>query len=773
MIKKTLAFLVLLYFLAIVRMLTWDAVFTGDDVLPYDSDPYFRLREVQLIAHHFPNPAPEDRYVLGVEKTTDTTVTRKEPWLHPSMFLMASAFAGGSTEDASLRTGAMFVPIVWALFTALAAFWLTWLLADSFAAFIATIYAGFCMPILWRTSLGALDNHMTESLLFLVLLLIAIAFNRLPKKPKSRILVTVLLGMAMTLCALLSYWTALGAALLCVSYSLSLVLFANRTPEHTTPIRLQAMAMAGCMLIAGGLNLLLANYFAALCLAGCGAYLLAQTAVWHYVPKFRIIVWAALLLTGLGGLYVVAPGLTGQLLATGRVALHLSQDQGFTERFYSTISETQPIPLNTLHIQYSLLFLVTPVLVMVMARKAWKNCDPARITLCVMFIFLTLVSIPNKRFSHMAAAVMAPLIGWGLSGLLDFLFQRIPGFSRKKKISSPSSPCHCEDSPTKQSRHSANPISILSRFLRFSVKTLVITLMILGFLPYVLNNLNIRKTQPGISAPLRETFQWMKNNTPRSENFWNPVDEPPYRVMAKWDVGWWMLDRAQCVPVANNAGEGALEELTFFFNSTPEAAYDLLQKQHAKYVLAHATEGIASKAFRILQLMPESILDKQDVPENKDAVIQRYRATQHANLYVYDGSFHTETDTEYPALQHYRLLYETKDLADSPLGKYPAVKFFEVVPGAHIIGKTAPGTPVTATLPLETNTGRAFTYTDKTSADAEGTFHFTFPYPTDTSSGETKPTGRWTLELAGQTTELELFSESITSGETLFLKANL
>ncbi|HPO14467.1 MAG TPA: hypothetical protein PLI09_13575 [Candidatus Hydrogenedentes bacterium] len=756
MIRKLITVCVLLYFVVMVRMLTWNVVFTGGDVLPYDSDPYFRLREIQLIAHHFPNAAPEDRYVLGVEKPTDSTITRKEPWLHPSMFLMALVFAGFTTEDPPLREAAMFVPIVWALFTVLAAFWFAWRIADFFAAIIAAIYVSFCMPILWRTSLGALDNHMTESMLFLVLLLMAAALNKLPEKGVKYTLKLVLPGGLLALCALISYWTVMGAMLLCISYSLALIFFANRGPEQNTPIRTQVLGMGWCMLIAGGINVLLANFFSAFCLAGCGAYLLGQVMVWRFVPKGRIIVWGAIVLLGLVMLSIAWPGLAGQLLATGRVALHLSKEQGFTERFYSTVSETQPIPLNTIHIQYSLLILLIPVLVPVMLRKAYKTLDPSCLALCVMTLALLLASIPNRRFSHMAAAVMAPLIAWGLGGLLQFLFDKIPAFSRKKAARLSNS-------------NEAADISDASKLLRFSVKTLVIILMLLGFAPYVLNNLDIRKKNPGISPPLQEVMQWMKLNTPRCENFWNPVSEPPYRVMAKWDVGWWMLDRAQCVPVANNAGEGALEELTFFFNATPEEALDLLHKQNAKYVLVDASGGRTTKAFRILQLMPETVLNNQDKPENKEAILQRYRTTLLARLYEYDGALHVEPGLEISALEHYRLLYESKELAESPLGKQPTVKLFDVVPGAHIMAKAAPGTIITAVLSLESNTGRAFMYTDTCTADTEGNFRLVLPYPTDSPSGETTPMGKWTLDIGGQKIELEVSAELVKTGGEISL----
>lgn len=128
----TLALILLL--VALSRLVTWKAVFVGEGVLPYDTDPYYRLRQIQLIAHHFPHATPEDRYALGVDKNTDPTLQRSEPWLHPSMFLTAWVLTGFSNNDNALRKAAMFVPVIWAVVTALLAFVFGHLLCGTFAA---------------------------------------------------------------------------------------------------------------------------------------------------------------------------------------------------------------------------------------------------------------------------------------------------------------------------------------------------------------------------------------------------------------------------------------------------------------------------------------------------------------------------------------------------------------------------------------------------------------------------------------------------------------
>lgn len=149
------------------RVLTWRAVFIGGDVLPYDTDPYYRLRQIEILNCNWPH-TPVDYYSLGATKQNDPTVARPEPLLHPVMFVTAWLLAGQSRDTMALRRAAMLEPVLWAVFTSWLAYVVARRMSGRFAGEIAAIYAGFAMPILWRTSLGALDNHMTEASVFLV-----------------------------------------------------------------------------------------------------------------------------------------------------------------------------------------------------------------------------------------------------------------------------------------------------------------------------------------------------------------------------------------------------------------------------------------------------------------------------------------------------------------------------------------------------------------------------------------------------------------------------
>lgn len=79
---------------------------------------------------------------------------------------------------------------------------------------------------------------------------------------------------------------------------------------------------------------------------------------------------------------------------------------------------------------------------------------------------------------------------------------------------------------------------------------------------------------------------------------------------------------------------------------------------------------------------------------------------------------------------------------------HAAVKVFEVVPGARLVGTAPPGAWVTATLPLVVeSSGRRWEHAVTTAASAGGAFELVVPYPTDREPGRSavRPSGPYRL----------------------------
>jgi dolichyl-diphosphooligosaccharide--protein glycosyltransferase len=108
-----------------------------------------------------------------------------------------------------------------------------------------------------------------------------------------------------------------------------------------------------------------------------------------------------------------------------------------------------------------------------------------------------------------------------------------------------------------------------------------------------------------------------------------------------------------------------------------------------------------------------------------------------------------------PALQHYRLVHESpNNVFESALVDLKYVKIFEYVKGAHIKGDGI------IEVPVETNTGRKFTYRQ---ASING--EFIVPYSTTGNSYGVKTTGKYTISGTGK--QFDVAESAILEGTTI------
>lgn len=110
---------------------------------------------------------------------------------------------------------------------------------------------------------------------------------------------------------------------------------------------------------------------------------------------------------------------------------------------------------------------------------------------------------------------------------------------------------------------------------------------------------------------------------------------------------------------------------------------------------------------------------------------------------IFSNSILTPTDT-LPALRHYRLVHESPtNVFNSDLVNVKFVKVFEYVKGAHIKGNGI------ISVPVVTNTGRTFTYSQE-SINGE----FIVPYSTSGNPYDVKTAGPYRIEGTSQTFEV-------------------
>jgi dolichyl-diphosphooligosaccharide--protein glycosyltransferase len=136
------------------------------------------------------------------------------------------------------------------------------------------------------------------------------------------------------------------------------------------------------------------------------------------------------------------------------------------------------------------------------------------------------------------------------------------------------------------------------------------------------------------------------------------------------------------------------------------------------------------------------------------AKIKSFNAAAPAGMHAILASIEvTKPLREVPALQHFRLVYESPQNASQyyqisstnvQLQDMKSIKIFEIVPGATIHGTG------TIEIPLETNTGRSFVYRQES---VNGTF--VVPYATGGGTpGGVRATGKYTIIETGRTYEV-------------------
>ncbi len=124
----------------------------------------------------------------------------------------------------------------------------------------------------------------------------------------------------------------------------------------------------------------------------------------------------------------------------------------------------------------------------------------------------------------------------------------------------------------------------------------------------------------------------------------------------------------------------------------------------------------------------------------------------------------------FEALQHFRLVHESETPVTSSGQKW--VKIFENVPGAVVKGSAPAGTPVMASIDIQTNQNRMFEYRQSNVSNSDGQFVLVLPYSTEgpISGGtqfDTKAGGNYTLYVGDVVYGLRVPEEYVLAGASI------
>jgi dolichyl-diphosphooligosaccharide--protein glycosyltransferase len=729
-----------------VRLAPWASVFDGGRVVPFDNDALYHLRRVAYALARFPEALGFDPYLHFPEGARAIWPAAFDWCVALALLPFAPALdaATGAGLEPVERMAA-FVPPLLGAATAVALYRLARRELDRGVALAAALLLCVLPAHFWYSQLGFLDHHAAEAWSAVWLLGAGMGMLRAePPEGGARVrgaLRAVGAGLAAAACLLVWPGSLLHVALVEAGWLAGLV---------TRPLRGPAARLAA--------SFAAANASAALAVVPfCGSAWPQWSAMSPVVLSgFQPWLFGTLALVG-GACALAWRGRAAggsaarrraSLAAASAVALaasllawpELREGAGEAwrwlaraEAFQSQVAESEPLlsvggrfSLEVALRRLSLLGLLFPLLVAGLAWRVRRERERAPLFLLLAYgAALFAATLLQRRFFNALSAPLALLWAFGLCDLARSL------------------PPHWLEGRARRRR---------ARIAVAGLGLLLLAPALASYAPYLeQGRARLRGERPRLHPRqiewrrMQEVAAWLARATPPTSGWLDATARPEYGVLAPWPLGHAIQYRGRRPTVVDSfgddlGGEGMARAQRYFAGAEPEAA-ELLESLRVRYVVAGEGAGF-------LEALP-----------GPDSML--------VSLYLFDGSepraLPPRGATAPPrALARHRLVYESGPLG--PAGP-PAYKVFELVQGARIAGRAAPGARVAASLALRTNRGRRIEFATSTRADAGGRYELRVPYATRGQPHPVRAGAAWALRCDGEGAAVAVDERAVRRGE--------
>ena len=242
---------------------------------------------------------------------------------------------------------------------------------------------------------------------------------------------------------------------------------------------------------------------------------------------------------------------------------------------------------------------------------------------------------------------------------------------------------------------------------------------------------------------------WLARETPPTRGYEDGTGPAEYGVLSSWSLGHVLRHASHRAMVQDGFGVYSHAEVfaraADYYAAEDEArAVEILEGLAVRYVVADASGAGRGDGYGAAAM-----------------------TTRLATFYGSESPRHGVRALERHRLVFHDRLGRGRGLHAAP-GAGVAVAVYEVVAGARIEGRAAPGAPVVATLSLHTRFGHVHTYQARTTADATGAWTLRVPYPTDDSfSSAVGVEGVYELESEGRRASVPVPERAVRSGDVV------
>jgi dolichyl-diphosphooligosaccharide--protein glycosyltransferase len=715
-----------------VRILPWHSVFRPEGVLFYGSDAFYHLRRIQYSVSHFPDVLDFDPFINfphGAQPIWPPTLD----WLIAAVLRVLV----GSDDPHGVELLAVFLPPIAGAATVAIFYYVARRFYSNAAALLAAGILAILPAHFFYSQLGFVDHHVFVALVATLMLgsmmeLLRAGGDAPPAAHGAALRQSVLLGLAMAAAILLWPGALIHVGIVQAGMVARLLVEKRRTKAIAWARR---FALANFVTLLGVLPLSAGNEW-----PRWGSY--SAVVLSNFQPLYF---GAAALCFSLVGLVWQRGWLCGDRRArslaaaacgAALIALLLVTVQELRqtlfdawawlvklEEFQTAVNESAPLfsSFTTIHgsratALFSVFVYFVPFAIAGLAWRSRRRAD--RLFFLWWALALFAATAIQWRFMNSYVIAHSLLLALVVQAVRDRFAPRTPVGPVARWAAAGLAAC-------------------LALYLLFPIW--------LTYRPHLVNAQRVMAGKAPVSiqfmrrqALVVAAARWLKENSP------SPRDDP-YSVLGPWGDGHILKYVAERPVVQDNFGDDvALENFELaedYFSASDEGtALEILEKTGTRYVMVRSTGsgqgrgeyGEASLLFRLFKKRGSAA-----------------RARGGAAI---------------PALQHHRLIYESPRARGRADQREPRSRIYEIVEGARLVGRAAPGSIVRAQLSLRSHHGGGFHYSASTGADAEGRYELVLPYPNEPFSPSVEAGERYTIRSGNEYGHVSIAEEAVRSG---------
>ncbi|HEX7475516.1 MAG TPA: oligosaccharyl transferase, archaeosortase A system-associated [Dehalococcoidales bacterium] len=589
-------------------------------------DPWYHIRLLENLLHHFPHQIIFDPYSFF-------------PYGQPVEFapffdLMLGSIIWiiglGSPTLHTVEVTAAYFPAILGALTVIPVFFIGKELFNKKVGLIAgALTAVLPGNFLVHSLLGMTDHHVAETLLSTVAALFLILAiknarekinfrdigNRNWAKLKKPFIYALLSGLFLGI--YIATWVGSLLFILIIFVYLIIQLVLDHLMGKSTnylsiigvPIFLVALIIIVPFLGQGGYSAMYPTSlgFAAATLTAMAAlsWLMERK---HLKPVYFPLASAGAVLIAIGIVYGLAP----------KLFIYMVRHFGifFPQGGSTTITEVQPLffGFESLTQNYAWGFFTTglfivPISLILVGYSTVKNFKAEKLFFVTWTVLMLAAMLGQNRFAYyfaVNAAILSGYFCWRIFGWMAGIL-RIMGFSDRQTMSSEHTKKK-KGKATEKRKTSLAPKYLKVGYVSAGLATIIGFLLV--FYPNISPAIDVTKLYQGPNEDWHESLLWMKDNTPDPfqdpsyfDAFYSapPVGAPfnyptsAYGIMSAWDYGHWITTIAHRIPNSNPHQSGAVDSASFFTAQDESPANQILDRLGSRYVIIDI--DMATKLF--------------------------------------------------------------------------------------------------------------------------------------------------------------------------------